>query len=97
MGGVLCWLGLHKWLWGKVLPARFCRRCGLLQSWRIPGMGSWTTIGQLTTKLRAFDEGTRDALDDLYLTWKQTGCFPSRFDFLLSFRSSDGIDLQIKG
>ena len=85
VGKILCWLGLHSWLLGKILSARFCRRCGLMQCWRIPGRGSWTTIGQLTTK-RGFDEKMRDTLEDVYLTWKQTGLFPLAPDFFIDFQ-----------
>ena len=73
MGSALCWLGLHKWILGKVLPARFCQRCGLLQHWRLPGMKSWTTVGRLMAQMGTFDEHARDRLDDFYITWGQTG------------------------
>lgn len=73
MGRFLCWLGLHRWILGKVLAARFCQRCGLLQHWRLPGMGSWTTVGRLLPKIGNFNEQARDMFDRLYLTWQESG------------------------
>ena len=73
MRSALCWLGLHKWIRGKVLPVRFCQRCGLLQHWRLPGMKSWTTVGQLLPKIGKLDEQARDTVDRLYLTWQEAG------------------------
>lgn len=73
MKELMCRLGIHKWILCKDLPARFCGRCGLLQHWRLPGMGSWTTVGQLLPKIGNWDKQARDALDALYLAWQQVG------------------------
>lgn len=47
VGTWLCRLGVHGWLLCKFWPHRFCKRCGLLQAWRLPGRKSWTTVGSL--------------------------------------------------
>lgn len=73
VGKWLCRRGVHRWILCRFWPHRFCRRCGMLQAWRLPGRKSWTTIGEVLAKAGAFDETTRDKFDRMYLDYMQAG------------------------